>query len=165
MKTEPMNRRTVDFKSAKEVMDDILCLRADGYDRVGNWNLTQMCQHLTETMNGGIDGFGFRAPWIFRATLIKWIFHYSLRKRRLISGAPTINALKPTHTGSAEDDAAIEACLEACRRADAYDGSMEDYALLDDLSVDQWREFMWLHASHHLSFLIPRSKYADPAEN
>lgn len=53
------------------------------------------------------------------------------------------------------DDVIIDACVDSCRRADGFNGSMEEYALLDNLSVDDWRDFMWIHAAHHLSFLIP----------
>jgi hypothetical protein len=106
-------------------------------------------------MNGGMDGFGFRLPWVLRATVIRWGFAYSLKSRRLFSGTPTFPFLKPKSDGQQDDDALIDECIESIKRAQAFAGSLEDYALLDNLSVEDWRDFMWIHAAHHLSFLIP----------
>ena len=151
-----MKRRTVDFRSADEIIRDINLLRAQGYEMTGKWNLTQICQHLTGTMDGGMDGFGFRVPWILRATIIEWGYRYALKKRKLGSGFPTIKILRPTHSDAADNDTLIDACIASCQRVDTFSGSLEDYALLDNLSVDDWRNFMWIHAAHHLSFLIPK---------
>ena len=68
-----MKRRKLDFRSAGEVIADIRMLKQAGYKKAGNWNLTQICEHLTGTMAGGMDGFGFRIPWILRATIMKWV--------------------------------------------------------------------------------------------
>lgn len=151
-----MQRRKIDFHSAEEVIQDINMLRGSGYERAGNWNLTQACQHLTATMDGGMDGFGFRMPWVLRATVINWAFRYALKKRKLGGGFPTFKILKPTHTDDVEDDLIIDACIESCQRTNEFDGSLDDYPLLNNLSVDDWRDFMWIHASHHLSFLVPK---------
>ncbi len=152
-----MKRRTLDFRSADEVIEEIQRIRAVRYQRAGNWSLTQICQHLTATMNGGMDGFGFRLPWILRATLCKWAFGYSLKKRKLGSGYPTFKMLKPDAVESADDDALIDECIRSIRRAAEFEGPIRDYPLLDNISVDDWRDFMWIHASHHLGFLIPKS--------
>lgn len=150
-----MRRRTIDFRSAEEVIQDINMLRDSGYQRAGKWNLTQVCQHLTATMDGGMDGFGFRLPWVLRATVIKWGFRYALKTRKLASGFPTFRVLRPTHADDVDDNLVIDACIKSCNRAQGFTGSMEEYALLNNLSVAEWQAFMWIHASHHLSFLIP----------
>ncbi|MEM9586645.1 MAG: DUF1569 domain-containing protein [Planctomycetota bacterium] len=151
-----MERRAIDFHSAEEVIRDIEALRQSGYQQTGKWNLTQICQHLAATMNGGMDGFGFRLPWILRATLLRWAFNYALKTRKLGSGFPTFKSLKPSHTDPSDDDDAIDACIESCRRAGSFAGPMNDYPLLNEVSVEQWQDFMWIHASHHLSFLVPK---------
>ena len=150
-----MKRRTLDFRSPEEVIRDIDQLRSRGYQRAGNWSLTQICQHLTGTMTGGMDGFGFRLPWILRATIGRWAFRYALRTRKLGKGFPTFKMLKPTHDDSADDEALIDQCISCIKRAAQFEGPIRDYPLLNDISVDDWRDFMWIHASHHLSFLVP----------
>ena len=150
-----MNRRNLDLRSANDVITEINGLREGGYAKTKNWNLTQVCQHLNETMKGGMDGFGFRAPWILRATVMKWIFNYALKSRKMMSGAPTLKSLKPDGDVGQDDDAVIDECIATIKRAESYDGSMEDYPLLNGLTPDKWRDIMWLHASHHLGFLVP----------
>lgn len=160
-----MKRREIDFRSADEVIRDIHNLQEEGYRKLGKWNLTQICQHLEGTMNGGMDGFGFRLPWILRATVIKWGFRFALKRRKLGSGFPTFRVLKPTWTEADDDNSAIDSCVKSCERAESFDGSLEDYPLLNNLSVEDWRDFMWLHASHHLSFLIPSGSESGGSES
>ncbi len=153
-----MKRRNLDLKSAQEIVDEIQLLQDQGYVQTGNWNLTQICEHLTATMKGGMEGFGFRLPWVLRATVLKWSFKHILKTRKLNSGFPTFSVLKPKHSGLEDDQPTIVLCMETCLRASAFPGPMTDYALVDDLSVQDWRDFMWIHASHHLSFLIPNEQ-------
>ena len=150
-----MKRRILDLRSAAEVIEETQRLR-QGYNKTGNWNLSQICQHLDRTMQGGMDGFGFRIPWILRATIVKWGFRYALKKRTIYRGFPTFSILRPNGLSATEDDDdVVDQFLETCRRADAFVGPIEEYALLNEIAVDQWKDFMWLHASHHLGFLVP----------
>ena len=150
-----MGRRKLDLQSADEVRLEIERLRRNGYRQTAKWNLTQICQHLTATMNGGLDGFGFRLPWILRATVIKWGFLWALRRRRLSGGFPTFRVLQPEHQSVDDDDEIIDTFLAVCQKVEEFQGPIVDYPLLDNLDVDPWREFMWIHAAHHLSFLEP----------
>lgn len=149
-------KRTLDFHSGDEVIVEIQRLRRDGYTKTKNWNLTQICEHLTATMAGGMDGFGFRLPWIMRATVINWIFRRMLRTRKMSSG-PTMTALKPKTETGPDDDAIIDTCIATIEQAKTFDGSLEDYPFLDGLEVEDWQQFMWMHAGHHLGFLDPES--------
>ncbi|MEM1224301.1 MAG: DUF1569 domain-containing protein [Planctomycetota bacterium] len=148
-------KRTLDFHTADEVVAEINRLRAQGYDKTKNWNLTQICEHLTATMSGGMDGFGFRLPWVLRATVMKWIFQRMLRTRKMVSG-PTLERLKPKSAEGPDDDAIIDTCFATIDRARSWDGSMDDYPFLDHLSAEDWKQFMWMHAAHHLGFLVPK---------
>ena len=149
-----MKKRVLDFHSGEEVIAEIERLRGSQYQKLKNWNLTQVCDHLQKTMAGGMDGFGFRLPWILRATFMKWGFGYYLKKRRLSSGAPTFSVLKPEPSEEQDDDALIDECIATVHRAENFDGSLEDYPLLDNLTPDTWRQFMWIHAAHHLGYLV-----------
>ncbi|TWU46587.1 DUF1569 domain-containing protein [Rubripirellula reticaptiva] len=148
-------KRSLDFHTSDEVVAEIQRLRSGGYSRTKNWNLTQVCEHLTATMSGGMDGFGFRLPWILRATIIKWIFNRMLKTRKMSSG-PTMDRLKPKSDGADDDDAIIDACIATIERAHAFQGPIEKYPFLNELKVEDWQQFMWMHAGHHLGFLIPK---------
>ncbi|GAA4455763.1 DUF1569 domain-containing protein [Novipirellula rosea] len=150
-------KHKLDFHTGDEVVAEIERLRRGGYTRSKNWNLTQICEHLTHTMTGGMEGFGFRLPWILRATIVNWIVRRILRTRRM-SSAPTIERLKPKSPSGADDDRIIDHCIEVIRRAEKYEGSFEDYPFIDNFTADEWRQFMWLHAAHHLGFLIPKDQ-------
>jgi hypothetical protein len=154
------HQRTLDLHSGDEVIAEIQRLRSVGYQKTKNWNLTEICDHLTKTMRGGMDGFGFRLPWILRATIVKWMFAWMLRKRRIPNGAATFASLKPQASDAQEDPAVIDRCIETLREAQKFRGSLDDYPLLDDLDPETWKEFMWLHAAHHLAFLIPNDSDA-----
>lgn len=147
-------KRTLDFHAGDEVIAEIQNLRSSGYTRTKNWNLTQICEHLNATMTGGMDGFGFRLPWVLRATIIKWIFNRMLKTRKMSSG-PTLDRLKPKSEPGSDDDAIIDDCIATIERAKAFAGPIEDYPFLNELKVEDWQQFMWMHAGHHLGFLLP----------
>ena len=150
-----MKRRQLDFRSADDVIADIQLLQRVGYQPTGNWNLTQICEHWTGTMAGGLDGFGFRAPWILRATVFQWGFDFALKRRWIGRGFPTLKRLKPQTSETVDNDAEINQCIETCRRAAARVEPIVDYPFLNDLPAADWRDFMWIHAAHHLGFLVP----------
>lgn len=150
-------KRHLDFHNDQEVIAEIERLRSSGYTKSKNWNLSQICEHLTATMKGGMEGFGFRAPWIMRATVIKWVFANILKNRRMMS-APTVKKLVPSGSPDQEDEGCIDDCIAMLKRAAEFPGPIEDYPLLNDLDVDDWKQFMWLHAAHHLGFLHPTSE-------
>lgn len=147
-------KRSLDFHSGDEVIAEIKRLRVDGYSIGKNWNLTQICEHLNATMTGGMDGFGFRLPWILRATIIKWMFDRMLRTRKLSSG-PTLDRLKPKSADGPDDDAIIDDFIATVQRGQAFEGPIENYPFLNELKVEDWQQFMWMHAGHHLGFLVP----------
>ncbi len=147
-------KRLLDFHTGDEVIEEIQKLRKNSYTKTKNWNLTQICEHLTATMSGGMDGFGFRLPWILRATIIKWIFNRMLRTRKMSSG-PTMGRLKPKSEPGPDDDAVIDNCIATIERAQTFTGPIENYPFLNELAVEDWQQFMWMHAGHHLAFLVP----------
>ncbi|TWT52355.1 DUF1569 domain-containing protein [Allorhodopirellula solitaria] len=147
-------KRTLDFHTGEEAIAEIERLRRGGYTQLKNWNLTQVCEHLTVTMSGGMDGFGFRLPRILRSTVVKWVFYHILKTRKM-SSVPTLKRLKPTSPDGPDDDAIIDHGIATIRRAIEFPGPIENYPFLDDLDVEDWRQFMWLHAAHHLGFLQP----------
>lgn len=149
-------KRLLDFHSGDEVIAEIERLRTGGYAKLKQWNLTQICEHLSATMEAEMTGLGFRLPWVLRATAGKLLTHRILRTRRMPS-SPTLPRLQPQATADAEDEAVIAQCLETIRRTECYQGSLADYPFVDNLTHEQWRQLMWIHAAHHLGFLIPNS--------
>lgn len=155
-----MQKRTLDLRTGDDVISEIRRLAADGYDRAGNWSLTQICDHVEKAITGTMKGIGFRAPWIFRVTLGQWFVNSALRNNRAPNiKIPAPKPFVPTAAPSPTDDpAVIERCIAAIEEAKAFPGPMKDYPIVNEISVDDWRRMMWIHAAHHLAFLIPRTK-------
>lgn len=146
-------KRTIDLQNADEVIAEIERLRTWGYTPTKRWNLSQVCQHLTKTMEGEMSGLGFRIPWLLRRTVGTWLTRRVLSKRTMPS-VPTLPSLQPDHRET-DDDSLVDECVVSVRRCEEFDGSLRDYPFVDGLTHDQWRQFMWIHASHHLSYLVP----------
>jgi hypothetical protein len=152
-----MKTRTLTFQSANDVIDEIERLKMSGYQRLGNWSLTQICEHLDKTIQIGLRGSEFRLPWILRATMGKWILTWALRNNRMPNFR--VNAPKPLlpkpNSGN-DDHAVIDRCIARHREAAEFPGPIKNYPLVNHVSVEDWRKIQWMHAARHLGFLIPK---------
>lgn len=148
------SKRQLDLQSGNDVIAEIESLLTVDYVKTKKWNLTQICEHLTSTMVGEMEGLGFRLPWLIRATAGK-VFTRRILRTRTMPSVPTLPSLQPQSRSYVEDRAIIQDCLKAIIRSEAFTGSLDDYPFVDNLQHDQWRQLMWIHASHHLGFLIP----------
>ncbi len=152
----PNSERELNFCDGDEVIEELRQLQSTGYQALGNWNLTQICQHLMETMNGGMKGFGFRMPWFLRATYGKWFVNRLLNNKGFPKIRPTLKQLKPTHSDSEDDRMIIDDCVGLIVEVQNFEGPLPPYPLADNVSLDQWKQLMWVHAAHHLKFLLPK---------
>jgi hypothetical protein len=150
-----MERRSLDLHDADAVIDEIRRLRDDGYDRLGKWNLAQICEHLTSTMRIALEPVGRRMPRPIRALVFTPLMRRVVRTRRMKAGLPTIKPLLPTCPTGPDDSASINDCITMLERArDISDTPIQHPAI--DLTNEEWQQLSWVHASHHLSFLLPR---------
>lgn len=152
-------KRRLEFHSANEVIAEIERLRNGGYTQLKRWNLSQICEHLTKTMEGEMNGPGFRIPWILRRTVGDWMTRRVLQARSMPS-VPTLPSLRPTTSQVGEDPKATQQCITTIKKAERFEGSLDDYPFVDGLTHEQWRQFMWIHAAHHLGFPVPVEKNA-----
>ena len=145
-------KRPLDFRTGDEVIAEIHRLQTTGYVKTKNWNLTQICEHLTSTMVGEMEGLGFRLPWLIRATAGKLLTYRILKARRMPS-IPTLPSLQPKSLADSEDNAIIKNCIQVIGRSESFSESLDEYPFVDNLTHHQWRQLMWIHAAHHLGFL------------
>jgi len=146
-------RRELDLRTLDDVIAEVERLRDEGYTATGNWNLSQMCEHLTGTMRVGLDGDEPRLSWPLRKVL-GLVFSRVLRTRSMSSGVPTTPRLTP---GPAVDDdpEKIDRCLATLAEARDFPGPLPPYPLMDGLTLERWKDLMVIHAQHHLRFLEP----------
>lgn len=152
-----MKLRRVSFDAFDEVVDDIRRLHADGYTHGGNWNLSQICDHLAATLRGGMHGGIKPMPWIARATAGKLLTEYILLSRRMGSGFPTPVELAPAQL-PADDPARVDECIATLAEARDFSGPLRPHPYCLGLTLPKWKRLMLIHCGHHLSFLQPAEK-------
>ena len=148
-----MQRRGLDFRDADAVISELRRL-SSGYIILGNWNLTQICEHLSASIQIGLTGTDKRMPWFVRKILGRPILNRILGTRRMWSGLPAMKALVPKSSGVSEDYDCIQRCVTLHERAGNVEGPLPPDPFCD-MTTEEWKQFTWIHAAHHLSFLAP----------
>jgi hypothetical protein len=145
-------RRPLNFASLDRVMPDVDRL-LEGHKTVGNWNLGQICSHLTGAITSTIDGFRFQAPWMVRKTVGPLRLRRALRASRFPEGAPLPEKYVPTPDKDARAEA--EALRAALRLLSAHTGPLAVHPFGAKFSRAEWERFHCIHCAHHLSFVLP----------
>lgn len=148
-------RRPLNLHSLDGVIAEVIRLRDDGYTARGNWNLSQVSDHLSETMRIGMDGDEPRLPWPMRK-IFGLVLGYARRSRWMMSGAPTLPRLTPPELQD-DDTAKIDRLLATLTEARDHPGPLPPYPLCDGLTLEGWKDLMVVHAQHHLRFLDPKA--------
>jgi hypothetical protein len=130
-------------------------LRQHGYDKLGQWDLAQTCDHLRYFITGSLDGSKDKVPWILSFLFGRLILNRILSKRRMKSGAPTPQ--KPLPAPGGDERTAVDRLKEEIGRLQNYKGDMHASPFFGHLTPEQWRELHLIHAAHHLGFLIPKT--------
>jgi hypothetical protein len=153
-------RRALRFSSLDEVVRDAENLQAKGYDRAGNWDLAQVCTHLTEWMRFPMDGFP-RPPlpvrmalWMMRVTIGKAALRKTLDSGTMRAGGPTMPVTVSGPGGDAT--AAVAKLKETAARFQAHTGPIHPSPLFGAMDKDTATRLQLVHCAHHLSFLVPK---------
>jgi hypothetical protein len=133
---------------------DIDHLQRSGYDRAGNWDLSQVVDHVGEGLRTAQRGNDHRAAWIIRKFLGPIILHRILRQRRMKPGikVPQWWLPGPTH----EESVAIDQFRCEIAAFQAMTTRPFPHPFFGALNKQQWNELVLIHAAHHLSFLVPK---------
>ncbi len=152
-----MKRRKLKFTTIDQVIAEIDRLHASGYQRLGNWSLGQMCDHIATLAEKSLAGFDTQLPTLFRMTLGKIIFHQIVLKGRFPRGIKAPAEFTPKPAPANDDPAAeIQRCnlaLQKVQRATAE--QFQPHPFAGRVTAEQWRQAQAIHASYHLGFLIP----------
>lgn len=156
--TKP-ERRKLTFATLDEMVADAENLLAKGYHKAGNWDLAQVCSHLTEWLRFPIDGFP-KIPlvlrpvaWLMRATVGK-----SMRAKIMTEGFPAGGRTMPQTVFAAGGDetAAVAKLKETARRFQTYSGAIHPSPLFGAMTKDEALLLQLKHCAHHLGFLVPK---------
>jgi len=149
-----MERRAIDFHSWDEVLSDVRGLERSGYKLVGDWHLGQVCDHLTISMTSTMDGFDSQLPWLVRRILGPMFFKKTMRTRSIKAGYKAPPQFIPSP--DVEDHHSVETFKQVVERYQSFSGPYPEHPAFGRLDSEQWRDFHLIHASHHLSFLVPK---------
>lgn len=153
----PATRRRIDLATFDAVIDEVKSLIASGYDKAGQWDLSQTCQHLAGAINATIDGLGdFKAPIVERIVARFFIKDAMLKSRRIRAGIEGPPQLMFPSTG--DEAAALSQYIAAIARFRNHQGPCHNHPHFGKLTHGEWEQFHIIHASHHLGFLVPKSK-------
>ncbi|QGJ70771.1 Hypothetical protein PBC10988_24690 [Planctomycetales bacterium 10988] len=153
-----MQRRTLDFGTGQEVIEDIQHLQTVGYQKLGNWNLSENCDHLHRVMQSGLNGFqNFRVTPLLRWTIGPYYLRKLMKTRQMPTGYSTIKSLVPEgHEG--DDSEKIADCIKSVRQIEAMEGPPFVHPIFGKMTVEEFKQLQWIHAGLHLSHLIPKSE-------
>lgn len=149
-----VRRRSLDLADLDAVMNEVRRLHHGGYDRAGGWDLAQVCEHLAIGIKGCMDGIPFKAPLFFRLIGPILFKPRIFRTRQLRAGYPAPPALVPAD--GLDASAAIHRLQDTIDRLKRHAGPLHPSPYLGALTKDEWMQFHSIHASLHLSFLIPK---------
>jgi hypothetical protein len=152
-----MTRRKLRYDMIDAAIADIDDLHARGYERLGMWDLSRTCDHLTLTMRMSLDGFppDTKPFWPLRIlgpTVVKWAV---LGLGWMGRGAPLPHPSLAIGDPRAEQTA-VSHCIATFREVRDFDGEFARNPVMGRLSAKQWQRFHLVHAAHHLSLLVPR---------
>ena len=146
-------RRTLHFSSYQDVLDDVHALAEAPHRKLGNWSLSDICQHLAKTMHMSIDGAQATFPWYLRmlGRLLKnRIINKPMSPGFKIPGAVS-GLLTPVDedvsTAVAELDEAVARIQGTSRRS--------PHPMFGRLTQEEWDKLHMRHCEMHLSFVVP----------
>jgi hypothetical protein len=154
-------RESLTFNNLDEAVADAENLLNKGYDRTGNWDLAQICNHLAEWLKYPIDGYPpapiFLKPvfWLMKVTFGKRMGQSLLQGGKMKKGLAT--APQTVFPGGQDANAAVENFRQQVERWKAYSGPYHPSPIFGSFTQEEWNRGQCVHAAHHLSFLVPMS--------
>jgi hypothetical protein len=145
--------RQLQFKNFAEALTEVDRLHKGGYEKLGQWDLAQTCDHLAYFIEGSLDGATYRVPWLLKVLFGRLVLRRILSQGRMRAGGPTPQ--KPLPAPGQDEDAAIARLRTAIERLDAHQGELHPSPFFGYLTPQEWRDLHRIHCAHHLGFLVP----------
>lgn len=152
-----MPTRTLEFNDLNEAAAEAERLHASGYSTQGQWNLTRICDHLSNAIEQPVDGFSVPLPWYFRLVrpivapvVLKKVF----KTRRMQDGAPA--PARFLESSTPDEAQAVARLRRAVERLVTHKGKLHAHPFFGALTLEQNIELQTIHSAHHLRFLTPK---------
>lgn len=145
-------QRELSFDTYADVIVEIELLETVDYEKLANWNLGQICHHLSYYQKGALDGFGFDLPWLVKYFIGKPMKRKTFKTGRMKAGGQTLK--QSVANDSIDDAAAIHECKEQLRLLESAE-TLQPSPLYGEMTIEEWKRLLLIHAAHHLGFLVP----------
>ena len=147
-------RRDVRYETLAEFREDAERLAGADCRSMGQWTAGQVFDHLARSLNGSLDGYGFRANWFLR-TLLAPIMKNSFLTRPMKPGFRL-----PRRAVEMVPDPELSAASGLDRLRDALDRLGAEtptarHPFLGLLTSEEWTALHLRHAELHMSFIWP----------
>jgi len=149
-----MEYRELKFQSFDDAVAYAETLQLQGYERAGQWDLAQVLDHLTYFLDGAVNGYSFKVPWIIKAMFGKMVLRRILTSKRMKRGVFTPQ--KPLPEPNLDSAAALVRFKHAVDRLTRHEGEYKASPFFGVMTRDQVRELNLLHCRHHLGYLTPK---------
>lgn len=148
-------RRNLDFKTFDDALAEAEQLLNHPYERRGNWDLAQACDHLADSFEGSVRGFDFGAPRIIQSLVGQFALRYLLKHRRAPFRPRVPKRLEPP--SGKDPGACVSRLRNSIKEFESHPGDLAAHPFFGKITRDQWRQIHLFHCSHHLAFLHPSS--------
>lgn len=148
-----MPQRQLAFTDYAAVLAEVDRLHRGSYEKLGQWDLAQICEHLTYFMLASLDGARFRVPWLLKVLLGRLVLRRILKTRRMKAGTPTPQ--KPLPASGRDETAAVAHFKQTVERLQAHRGELVASPFFGYLTPEQWHDLHLIHCAHHLGYLQP----------
>ena len=148
-------RRRLRFESFDQARAEVARLQAQPYDRCGNWDLYQMCDHVADAMERCISpgGFGFGMPRPIQTVARTTVLPLVLWTGRIPAGTKVPEHRIPNPVGDGERS--VARFDQSARQFESHTGSFAPHPFFGRLTGEKWRRVHLIHIAHHLGYLVP----------
>lgn len=155
MITETLHRRVLDFRNWSDVLTNVDDVHRAGYRRAGNWDLSQILDHVGDGLRTAVRGNSHQGPWVVRKFLGPIILRKIIRERRMKAGIKVPDWWLP---GPGHDEsAAVARFRDEVQAFEALATEPFPHPFFGPMTKQQWHDLALIHAAHHLSFLVPNA--------
>jgi hypothetical protein len=149
-----MRQRELNLRTIDDCIAELDRLEKSGCTPQGNWDFAQVCNHLSFFIEGGLDGYKFKVPWIFKALFGKMVLKRILTQRKMKSGQFTPQ--KPLPEPGGDPKAAASRLRTALIITRDHQGDFVPSPFFGYLTPEQARDLAVIHCAHHFAFLEPK---------
>jgi hypothetical protein len=155
-----VQKRSIRLATLDDIAADVERLHRLGYRKAGNWNLSQVCEHLADWMSYPMDGFP-KMPIAVKLLLGtirtfrgKALLRKFIEEQSMASGQPTVP--ESIHPETGDEAASVERLQSMIRRLEEHRGTIHPSPLFGALNRQELIALQMAHCNHHLCFLVPK---------